>query len=267
VIPANAPQYDRRKHDRAHRLRAAAAWHGLLVQEEHSRLLTRRLVGDLERAEAPADILALARRVASDEERHVELCAHVVRALGMEPRLANVQVAPLPADDGAFERSLAELLVAGFAVAETMSVGGFAAGRALAREPLMRWALTRLTCDEVRHGEFGERAAAWALSSWSPEARCSLWPACVGAMLDVERRAGGPLSMQADLWDPTLEALGAPSQRVVGSGLLRAVPRWVLPRMIRLRVISGTEPPPRGDFGAAQGRAIPAEGSFFPLTA
>jgi hypothetical protein len=36
---------------------------------------------------------------------------------------------------------------------------------------------------------------------------------------------------------PALEALGAPSPRVVGMGLLRAVPRWVLPRLARLGVI------------------------------
>jgi hypothetical protein len=240
VTFADAPRFVAGSRDPRYRAIAAAAWDGLLLQEERSRLATTRLVEDLRRFDAPSNIVQLARRVASDEERHVALCSHVVRALGGQPTSVSVDIPPMPGDDTLSEQSLAEQVVAGLAVAETMSVGGFAAWRAQTREPLTRWALTELTRDEVRHGAFGEIASEWALRDWSVEARRSLWPACVRAMLDVERKAGGPVkAFSEERHLPVLESLGTPNPRVVGQGLLRAIPRWVLPRLARLGVISG----------------------------
>jgi hypothetical protein len=158
--------------------------------------------------------------------------------LGFEPRTPTLVVPALPADAAAFESHVIELLVAGFAVAETMSVGGFTAVREIAREPLVRWAYANLAGDEVRHGLFGERASVWALRDWSAEARRTLWPLCVRAMQGIERRAGGPIGEDAiDERSEPLEALGVPGARTTVMGLVRAVPRWVLPRLGRLGVL------------------------------
>jgi hypothetical protein len=219
-----------------HRAAAARTWRDLLAQEERSRLATGRLVRDLARIGAPATVLRAAERVARDEARHVEICAHVVSALGSEAVLPIVELAPLPADASAFEQAVVELLVAGFAVAETMSVGGFAAMRAVATEPLARWAVTEILRDEVRHGGFGELASAWALRGWSEERRRTLWPACVRAMEQVHGRIGDARGAARPVAGPIAELGGAP-QAVVGAGLLRAVPRFVVPRLARLGVL------------------------------
>src|SRR4051794_5692731 len=120
-----APAFDPRRHTTRHRAIASRAWQGLLAQEEQSRVFTVRLVADLARSDAPPSIREAARRVAEDEARHVAICMHVVGALGFAPHVPEVDLAPLPPDDARFEQALAEILVAGFAVGETMSVGGF----------------------------------------------------------------------------------------------------------------------------------------------
>ena len=217
---------------------AAATWQRLLVQEDRSRAFTARVVGDLERLGAPATILRASRRVVDDEARHVFLCENVVRALGFAPTRPPVVLDALPEDDEAFERAMAEILVAGFAVGETMSVGGFAAVGAAASEPLVCATLRELTRDEARHGAFGEHAGAWLLRGWSPQRRHALWPACIAAMESLEERAGGPLGALPDVEsDPELAALGAPAAHVGAAGVLDAVTRWVLPRLVRLGVI------------------------------
>jgi len=223
-----------------HRRVAADAWQRLLGQEERSRVHAARLVEDLDRLGAPASLLAAARQVATDEARHVELCAGVVSALGHAAELPRVDAPVMPSEGEDLEQAVAELLVAGFAVAETMSVGGFVAVRREATEPLVHAALTQIAREEVRHGAFGEAASAWVLRGWTPARRRALWPACVAAMESVERRGGGTCDGHA----PTvseLAALGAPSAGVGGAGLLRAISRWVLPRLARLGVLPEVE--------------------------
>jgi hypothetical protein len=173
VTFVDAPSFDRRAHSPGQRAIAARTWRGLLAQETASRELTARLVGDLRRLGAPSDILDAARRVAGEEARHVEICAHVIRALGFEPEMPTVRLPQLPEGDEAFEQTMVELLVAGFAVAETMSVGGFVAAREVAREPLVRWAFTSILRDEVGHGAFGEEAGAWAMRGFDGDRRRS----------------------------------------------------------------------------------------------
>lgn len=243
---AGAPPLDRRAYVPRDLAVAAATWRSLLAQEERSRVMTARLVHDLERLGAPRAVLDDASRVAADEARHVQVCADVLRGLGAEPELPRIELAQLPrlpSGDEAFARAVTQLLVAGFAVAETMSVGGFTAVRAVAREPLARWAYTILARDEVRHGAFGERAGAWAMQAWSVDARSALWPACVAAMESFERRVAGaahaePEPSRAAVW----QALGAPVAGVTAAGLLASVPRWVLPRLARLGVLPELAP-------------------------
>jgi hypothetical protein len=236
-----APRLDASAHTTQHRAIAAHAWSGLLVQEERSRLTTARLVQDLRRFDAPQWILDDAARVAEDEACHVQICAHVVRALGFECKPPPLTIPELPTDAMAFERAMIELLVAGFAVAETMSVGGFTAVRQPSSEPLIRWAYTTIARDEVRHGIFGEKTSAWAIRNWSPARRKTLWPVCVRAMEGVERRAGGPIGADpGDERSQPLEALGVPGARTTEIGLLRSIRRNVLPRLARLGVLPAT---------------------------
>jgi hypothetical protein len=235
---ASPPAFDRRGHADEDLAIAARSWGGLLAQEERSRLVTARMSEALRSLGAPADVLEAACRVAEDEARHVDICAHVVRALGFEPTAPAIQLAPLPADAEGFARAVTEMLVAGFAVAETMSVGGFTAVRRISRERLARWALGQIARDEVRHGAFGELASAWALRDWSAGRRQELWELCVRAMEDVERRAGGPAQPGSnEVRRDGLEALGVPARGTTTEGLVQAVSRWVLPRLERLGVL------------------------------
>lgn len=237
------PPLDARAHAAPARRFAANAWMGLLEQEERSRRVSERMVEGLVRLDAPKHVVEDARRVAVDEARHVRICAHVVRALGFEAAVPDVAIPVLPSPDEAFEQALVELLVAGFAVAETMSVGGFAAVRAIAREAMVRWAFAELARDEVTHGQFGEVASKWALRDWSLERKQALWPVCVRTMEDVERRAGGPVGEhQNDPRHAALEALGVPGAATTGAALLKSVPRWVLPRLARLGVLPKVAP-------------------------
>ena len=133
------------------------------------------------------------------------------------------------------------MLVCGFAVAETMSVGGFTAVRKVTREPVARWAYTILARDEVRHGAFGESAARWAMRAWSADRRRAFWPSCVAAMESFERRVGGPARPGASVGRSLpLEALGVPPPGVTAAGLLASVPQSVLPRLARLGVLPDT---------------------------
>jgi hypothetical protein len=102
----------------------------------------------------------------------------------------------------------------------------------------MRWAFTRILRDEVGHGAFGERAGTWAMRGFDAERRRALWPACVACMEAFERRTGGPVGEQQTApANAPLESLGAVPGRVTGAGILRALPKWVLPRLARMGVL------------------------------
>jgi hypothetical protein len=233
-----APPFDRHAHSAESRTLAARVWQSLLIQEDRSREAAERLVVDLDRFAAPRTIVERARIVTCQEARHVAICAHMVRALGFQPLRPPIRLPAMPQDDDSFERAMLEVLVAGFAVAETMSVGGFAAALSRAREPLARWAIEEILRDEVGHGAFGEDAGRWAMSRYGQSQRRALWPACVAAMEALEERTGGPVGPRAhEQFAPSVESLGAPAPVVVGRGMLRATERWVLPRLGRMGVL------------------------------
>jgi hypothetical protein len=124
----------------------------------NGRVLVENLVLHLERFEAPKVFVERARSIASDEARHVTICSHVVNELGFQVMRPAIPLEETPKDAFALAKAVLHVLIAGFAVAETMSVGGFAAARACARAPLARWALGEILRDEVGHGAFGEEA-------------------------------------------------------------------------------------------------------------
>jgi hypothetical protein len=231
-----APRFDRTAYEPVVRARAARVWQSLRTQEARSHGAAEGVVAALDRLGAPPSLMQFARKVARDEERHVALCAGLVEALGEEPSRAAVPDAPVWRAD--FEGAVATLLVGGFAVAETMSVGGFVAARRVARDPLARWALSQLARDEVTHGAFGEQAGLWVMRSWTSERRRALWPVCVSVMEAMERKTGGPVGDRRDADEPlAVPDLGAPPSRVVGLGMLDAIPRSVVPRLVRMGVL------------------------------
>ena len=229
------PTFDRLAYSPESRMKAARWWQSLLVQEDRSRALVESLVVQLERFDAPQGLVERARSIASDEARHVTICSHVVRELGFQVLRPAIQLEEMPKDASAFAKVMLEVLVSGFAVAETMSVGGFAAARAGARAPLARWALAEILRDEVGHGAFGELAGTWAMRDWSAERRRMMWPACVAAMEAFEERAADARAREEG--DAATTLLGAPPSAVVCAGLLRATERWVLPRLARMGVL------------------------------
>jgi hypothetical protein len=202
---------------------------------------------NLQRFQAPEVFVERAHAIASEEARHVAICSHVVEELGFKPCRTAIQLEAMPVEAEAFERAMVQVFVAGFAVAETMSVGAFAASRARARAPLARWALGEILRDEVGHGAFGEDLGTWAMRDWSAARRRTLWPACVAAMEAFEERTGLPEGAE-EQGDESTECLGAPPSSVVCAGLVRATERWVLPRLARMGVL-----PERNSSAAATG--------------
>lgn len=231
------PRFDRDAYEPALRARAAQVWRSLRHQEERSRLGAERMLSALRKVGAPEGVMASACRVLADEASHVAICDHVLSCLGHEPLDVVVNLPALPASLPALEHALTTFVVAGFAVAETMSVGGFVSARSVARAPLVRIVLGWLARDEVGHGAFGELAGHWLMRGWSVERRRELWPHCVAVMEEMEQKTGGPLGQQCDQEVAGAADLGAPPTRIIARGLLRSVPRNVLPRLVRLGVV------------------------------
>lgn len=222
------------------RARAAAGWRTLLLDERDSLLAAGLVLGDLARMGAIAGLLAATSRVIEDEARHVQVCEHVLSALGAPAEAAPVQREPMP---GSVEERLARLLVQGFVVGESMSAAAFASARERATEPLARWAYTELLRDESRHGAFGADAGAWVLARLPAGFAPSLWPACVVEMQEMERRVAGPydearLAAEASIPDlDALERLGVIRGSATCRSYRRAIEAWVVPRLRRLGVI------------------------------
>lgn len=211
---------------------AAGWWQTLLDQEDGFGAFTEQLIADMSRIGAPTELCDRAAQIVEEEARHVAICEEVIAHLGAEPTARRTRP-PKPMES---ERAVAEAIVVGFAVGETMSVGGFVASLSLATDPLIRQLLRDLARDEVGHGRFGEVAGRWVLRDWSVEQRRSLWGACVHMMESFEVRCGGVESIYSRK-GPFAEALGAPAPAVTHRGLLRAVERSVLPRLARLGVV------------------------------
>jgi len=236
---APAPDADRLSLSPQIVARLTASWRALCEDERDSVIAATMVAGDLARLGAPAPILAAAARVIEDEVRHVGVCETVLERLG-------AQAAQVPADqrrhsigdDPSVERRTALVLVAGFGVGESMSAGCFAAARRPCQEPLVRWGLTELLRDEARHGAFGIDVGRWLLRDWSDAERQGLWGGCVAEMEAFERRLGGPVSRD-DAWKPNPEELAAGilSPHEACAAAVRAVERWVIPALTRLRVI------------------------------
>jgi hypothetical protein len=230
-----APQFQRDGHSERAVEAAVVGWQGLSNEERDSATIAALVLADLSLLGAPPEVLGAAARVVEDEVRHVEVCDSVIRELGgvssaASPRSRDVS------DSGSRAARVARILVAGFVSGEPLSAACFAAARQRVSQPLIRWAYTELLRDEVRHGAFGALAAEWVMRGWTAEARRALWPACLAEMEAFESRAGGAAT------DPSpfhreCEALGMVPRAVAQEAIVKAIPRWVLPRLAGLGVI------------------------------
>jgi len=214
---------------------ALGGWRMLCDEERDSVTAASLILADLSLLGAPPEVLGAAARVIEDEVRHVEVCSTVIRALGGTPA-ATPPRARTNSPGESVEARAARTLVAGFVAGEPLSAACFAAARRRAEEPIVRWAYTELLRDEVRHGAFGAHAGAWVIRDWDLEQRRQLWPACIVEMEAFERRAGGDGPAADDAFHRACEALGMVPRTVVQEAIIDAIPRWVLPRLIALRV-------------------------------
>lgn len=239
-----APPFDPAPHRRDHLARAARGWQSLLDGERDSFVAAAMIAADLGRLGAPEPLLAEASRVVEDEARHVLVASTMVRALGGLPTAVEPERARADLGPGTLRERLARTLVAGFAVGESLSAATFAAARASATVPIVRWAFDELLRDEATHGGFGERAGAWLMEGWDDAARAALWPACVREMQHFEALVGGPIddatiAREASSADVAgVARLGLLPRTASTAATLDGIERWALPRLRRLRVVA-----------------------------
>jgi hypothetical protein len=239
-----APGFDGNRYPASLLARAVAAWRRFATDERDSVIVATLVTTDLARLGAPAAILGMAARVIEDQVRHVEVCTRVLEALGADTSSTppeGTRVA-LGSDDEAesIEGRLARVLIARFAVGQSLSAACFATARATAREPLIAWAYTELLRDEARHGAFGARAGEWVIRHWSAEQRQRLWSACLREMQSFEQRVGGPVIDAAKVGvrrNTAAAALGLLSPEASCGAVISSIPRWVLPHLARLGVV------------------------------
>jgi hypothetical protein len=244
----DAPAFDPGRYSPEVLKRAVNGWQRLYADERDSVVAATLVATDLARLGAPPELLGMASRVIEDEVRHTAVCATVIEALGSEPVEPDPDTTRASLGKDGLEVRVARTLIAGFAVGEAMSAGGFALGRTRSREPLMQWAYTELLRDESRHGAFGADAGAWAIRNWSVDQKLAFWPLCVREMEFYEQRVGGPVTeellarerQRVDL--EMLEGLGILRGSEICRAMTDAVPRWVLPRLVALGVVPMAEP-------------------------
>ena len=258
-----APVFDRGRYPAPLVTRVAAAWHRLCADERESLIAATSVTADLARLGAPPAIMSLGARVIADEIRHVEVCLRVLGSLGADGAGHDRNGARendrdeegvSDDDDGtaaalggtaasasdALERRAARVLVARFAVGESLSAACLASARAKAREPIIAWGFTELLRDEARHGAFGAQAGAWVIRDWTAGERQALWPDCVRQMESFERRIGGPVMAMARApfrRDTAADALGLMTPEASCGAIIASIPRWVLPHLSPLGVI------------------------------
>ena len=135
---------------------AGAAWGFRWTVERDAEARFLALARRLEALGAPAPIAELARRAASDEERHAAHCARIAGELGAPVPdagpLPPAPVAPASLDE---EDRVTYELVAACCVAETVSVAVLTALLPHARDPDLRAVLHELATDEVSHARLG----------------------------------------------------------------------------------------------------------------
>jgi hypothetical protein len=152
---------------------ARGVWQERVCTEYRSVQLMNHLLGDALAAGLPLEVQASIATLITDEMRHVELCAGIVRALGAKPLL------PVPLEllqPQAFLDMPPELRVLATAVTmlivnETLSVGYIEDLHARCKQPAIFRVLQATLADEAGHDAFGVNYVRQALQQQAPTAR------------------------------------------------------------------------------------------------
>jgi hypothetical protein len=143
-----------------------ARWQVQRLVEYRSTSVFLDLAKQLMAASAPLESTAVAVRMAQDEYRHADLCAHVAGLLGaasLAPLPVTLQVIAEHADVSRPVAALRNVIVC-TCISETSAVANLVVELEHLTCPLLRAATRALLADEVLHGEFGFRY----LEQWAP---------------------------------------------------------------------------------------------------
>ena len=134
----------------------AGVWAFRARSEREASSRFERLAGQLAQEDAAAVVVALARRAAEDEVRHVAICevlaARYGHRSGAEAAVSAGEIGPRR--DGARERLLYEM-VAFCAVTESINAALMAVSHEQATDPAVRAAVREILRDEVTHARLG----------------------------------------------------------------------------------------------------------------
>jgi hypothetical protein len=155
------------------RARLAEAWLEDALLEHASVAAFARFALDLVALGAPPDLLQAASAAALDEVEHAKLC------FSLAGRYAGKSLGPGPLDlDGSLTSvSLTELAVSTFhegCVGETLAAFVASEQLALARDPHVCVALSKIAADETRHAELAWHTVKWALLRGGAPVRAAL---------------------------------------------------------------------------------------------
>ncbi|HEX9296426.1 MAG TPA: ferritin-like domain-containing protein [Polyangiaceae bacterium] len=136
--------------------KAAEIWAFRARAEHQAAARFARLSTRLSEVGADKAVIGMARRAASDEERHRELCVDLVRHFGAEPKTDSVRAPPEVAPSGLAvrERVLYEV-VALSCVTETLSAALLGAMVDKAEDVWVKATVHRILRDEIDHGRLG----------------------------------------------------------------------------------------------------------------
>lgn len=170
---------------------AARVWRARERTEHEAAALFDALARDLAASGAPAHLVALARRCASDERDHALRCRAIVKAL--DPALALLTPDPAPAigtESSAARRALQASVAIG-CITESLSTAVLIAIRPHVMHELVRATVDRVLEDEVRHARLG-----WAYLAWCASREDVRWiaphvPAMLAEALAGESAPGG----------------------------------------------------------------------------
>jgi hypothetical protein len=208
----------------------AAAWLKDALEEHASVAAFARFSIMALEVGAPADLIADAQRASLDEIRHAQVC------FGLARRYGAVQAGPGPlrVDDAFGASSLVEvaaLTAQEGCVGETL--GALLAEREaeVAKDPVVRAALTTITRNEQSHAELAWRFVAWAIQAGGAEIVEPIAQSIHAAVAATRAMTLRPLEVDLETWHAHGRLSCAESRSVAERGIVEIV----LPALAGLR--------------------------------
>lgn len=209
----------------------AGVWAFRARAEREAATRFERLAAELERTQAAPVVVAMAKRAADDELRHVQVCGELAARYGDPGGAAD----PLPANEigprslGARERLLYEV-VAFCAVTETINSALMSVSLEHATDPAVRSAVREILRDEVTHARLGWAHLSSARAQGAGAALSDALPAMLSGTVreelfapdtdEVDPRLAGhgelPLALRAEVFVRTLESVVFPGLEAHG---------------------------------------------------